>query len=420
LTNPFDSSVLRPVRDESYFKALRHRDDGRAWSVRLRPSRDAGKHEMAIALVDADGDPFERVRAFRSRGEAEAEAKRAEGEAIEAGFEPAPPWLEALDRMVMYWREEDPSFDAASLRARALATTKPSAREALEMLENFWALGDDLRSASRAAHDFFEERREAAWPALLLALRHPELGVAGRVAKLVADTSGPLAADGLEALFSMATKRGPRESSAWFEAWRELTRVDAPASDRALDAMPLEAPRLEQLIASNPGCRIFKFTNWDLSSAEPKPKLAVVPAKPRDASFLVECMWVRAIPGERCFTGMFLPERYCEYFYVFRNGRLVKRQYVDEDEWVPLVACEAPGKPWLYECPARPDFGLSVLREGMSHTSVRLGIALDLAPMLEQRGEFEEAIALYKAASKEEPTWGWLRENAERRPGSAS
>lgn len=405
------------MRDESYFKTLRHRDDGRAWSVRLRPARDEGKHEVAIGLVDTDGDPFERVRSFRSRGEAEADAKRALDEAIEEGFEPPPPWLEALDRMVMYWREEDPSFEAASLRARVLAMTKPSACEALEMLENFWALGDGFRSASRAAQDFFEERREAGWPALLLALRHPELGVAGRVAKLVADTGGPLAAEGLEALFSVATKRGPRESSAWFEAWRELTRVDAPASDRALDAMPSEDAYLEYLITSNPGCRIFRFTSWDLSRAEPKPKLAVVPAKPRDASYLVECMWVRAIPGERCFTGMFLPERYCEFFYVLRNGRLVKRRCIDEDEWVPLVACEAPGKPWLYECPARPDFGLRVLREGMGHTNVRLGIALDLAPMLEKRGEIEEATALYEAAAKEEPTWDWLRERAESRSG---
>jgi hypothetical protein len=401
------------MRDESFFKTLRHRDDGRAWSVRLRPSREEGKHEVVIALVDADGDPFERVRAFRSQGEAEAEAKRALDEATEEGFELAPPWIEALDRMVMYWREEDPSFDAASLRARVLATTKPSARETVEMLENFWASGDDVHAASRAAHGFFEEHREAAWPALLLALRHPELIVASRVAKLVADTNGPLAAEGIEALGSVATKRGPRESSAWFDAWRELTRVDGPASDRVLDAMPRESASLEHLIARNPDCRIFKFTRWDRSTAEPQPKLAVVPAKPRNASFLVECMWVRAIPGERCFTGMFMPERYCEFFYVLRGGRLVKRQYVDEDEWVPLVASEAPGKPWLYECPARPDFGLNVLREGMNHTNVRLGIALDLGPMLEKRGEIGEALALYEAAAKEEPTWDWLREKAE-------
>lgn len=50
----------------------------------------------------------------------------------------------------------------------------------------------------------------------------------------------------------------------------------------------------------------------------------------------------------------------------------------------------------------------------MSHTKVRLGIALDLAPMLERRGDIDEAIALYEAAASEEPTWEWLRETAER------
>lgn len=408
------------MRDETFFKTLRHRADGRAWSVRLRPPRAEGKLEVAIALVDADGDPFERVRSFRSQEEAKAEAKRALDEALEEGFEPAPPWLEALDRMVLYWREEDPAFDAASLEAQVLTATEPSPRETLEMLEKFWTLGDEFHSAARAAREFFEERREAAWPALLLALRHPELGVAAHVAKLVAGADGPLAARGLEALFSVATKRGTRESSAWFDAWRELTRVDPPASDRALEAMPRESSYLESLIASNPDCRVFKYTSWDLSRAEPKPKLAVVPAKPRDASYIVECLWARAIPGERCFTGMFLPERYCEFFYVFRNGRLAKRQYVDGDEWVPLVASEAPGKPWLYEYPAQPDFGFNVLREGMKHTSVRLGIALDLGPMLENRGEIEEAAALYEAAAREEPTWDWLREQAESLRGQSN
>ena len=65
-----------------------------------------------------------------------------------------------------------------------------------------------------------------------------------------------------------------------------------------------------------------------------------------------------------------------------------------------------------------PRVTTDVLREGMSHTNVRLGIALDLAPMLEKRGEIDEAISLYEAAANEEPTWGWLRENAESLRGS--
>ncbi len=398
------------MRDESFFKTLRHRDDGRPWSVRVRPARDGDPHEVVITLVDTDGDPFERARSLPSRTEAVADAERTLAEALEAGFEAVPPWRETLDRVALYWREEDPSFDAASLHARALAAG-PSAREAVEMLEQFWSSEGDTRVAARSARAYFEERREAAWPLLLLALRHPELMVANHVAVLVADAAGPLAVEATAALYSVATKRGPRESSAWFEAWRELTRVDEPASDRALDAMPRESAQVERMLAGSPDCRVFKFTRWDRAAAEPMPKRAVVPAKPRDASLLVEVMWVRALPGERCFTGMFLPERYCEFFYVLRHGRLAVRQYVDEDEWVPLVASEASGKPWLYECPARPDFGFGVLREGLKHTSVRLGIALDLGPMLEQRGEIDEAIALYEQALLEVPDWDWLRAN---------
>ena len=403
------------MRDQRTFRKLCHRDDGREWSIRVREPNEKGGADVVIRF-DVDGEPFERVRPFRSRDEAEREAQRVLDEALADGFEPAPPWLELLDLVMTYWRDDDPEFDAASLRAQVARAEGPSPREVLDIIEGLNHLGPEGEAAMTAAQSFLREHREVTWPALLLSLRHPELIVAQHVAAIVAGAGD---ASAVPALISVATRGGGRESSAWFEAFRGLLRVDEAAANAAMEAMPRESPSFERQIRDNPGCRIFALTGWSPLRVEPEPKLAIVPSIPRDRAYLVECMWVRARPGERCFVNMFMPERYCEHFFLYYEGRVVKAR-VDMDEYVPLVASEAPGKPWLYECPARPDFGFDVLREGLKIAKRKLGVALDLAPMLEKRGEISGAIELYEAALAEEPTWDWLREAIDRLRASPS
>lgn len=131
---------------------------------------------------------------------------------------------------------------------------------------------------------------------------------------------------------------------AWFEAWRRLTEIDEAAANAALESMPREYDSLERQIRDNPDCRVFAVTSWDWTRIEPMPKLAILPAKPSDRSYLVECMWTGAREGERCFVGVFMPERYCERFYVYHAGCVVKT-WVDADEYVPSSRPRSRGSP---------------------------------------------------------------------------
>lgn len=161
--------------------------------MRVRGAKDGARLTLRF---DVDGEPFERIRSYQSLEEAERAADSAIQEVIGDGFVQVPAWEELLERIVTYWREEDPSFDAATLRRGVLALVSPPAAAVMGAIENLsevWTRREDGSSVlewtperDEAAQEFLGKHFPATLPALVLAMRHPDGSAESKVASILA------------------------------------------------------------------------------------------------------------------------------------------------------------------------------------------------------------------------------------------
>lgn len=199
------------MRDQTLFRKLHHPADGRDWSARVHGARDGA---ALVLRFDVDGEPFERVRCYRTLDEATRAAHTVLAETLQDGFQPVAPWEELLDRMVTYWREEDPSFDVAPLRAEAIAAPDAIAiLDAIKRLSDVWVPQGDgsyrleyTFERHEAAATFLYQSLPASLPALILALRHPDPSAESRVEAILGKSPQPRA---LPAILSVLKHPAP-------------------------------------------------------------------------------------------------------------------------------------------------------------------------------------------------------------------
>lgn len=229
----------------SDWQTFRH-CDGRRWEVRLDDKR------VQLRGIAADGDTFERTRSFFSAAAAKQELTAMIAEQVADGFVDATvrealpayetDWQALLEQLVGFWKIDDPSFDAESLRAEVLAS--PNAQEIVEHIMGLagrWVIEVD---GSRVRHPEHRDDHElwladhavASMPALLLALRHPDHETLLRIESLLDQAGNPAA---LPALISVVLHRcaGPRSSHSPRDAIKRLIPSAPEMLDRLVEAL---------------------------------------------------------------------------------------------------------------------------------------------------------------------------------------
>ena len=193
------------------WRTFRH-PDGRTWEARV----EGTSVRLRISL---DGrERVERCRAFGDGAAAARQFATLVDEQIADGFaEVSPPvWRAFLDQLVEHWQQDDPTFDAASLRDRTLATTSPAASAIVEhvlALADRWVAQPD--GSLTLDMDYALDRQHVRWlehhgiaslPALLLALRHHDNTAQLAVEAIVGGLRTP---DALPALMSVLEHPSP-------------------------------------------------------------------------------------------------------------------------------------------------------------------------------------------------------------------
>lgn len=110
-------------------------------------------------------------------------------------------------------------------------------------------------------------------------------------------------------------------------------------------------------------------------------------------------------PMEDCYLDVSLPERISEHHLVLRDGAIVKGRgrRLSGGTIIPAVAIEKHAVYTLYLAKENPQFGIDVLRDGISHARDPVPIALDLAYVLRDAKRYKEAIDAFSVALERLP-----------------
>jgi tetratricopeptide (TPR) repeat protein len=105
-------------------------------------------------------------------------------------------------------------------------------------------------------------------------------------------------------------------------------------------------------------------------------------------------------PMEDCYLDVSLPERISEHHLVLRGGTIAKGRgrRLSGGTIIPAIAIEKHAVYTLYLATENPQFGIDVLREGISHARDPVPIALDLAYVLRDAKLYKEAIDAFSVA----------------------
>lgn len=108
---------------------------------------------------------------------------------------------------------------------------------------------------------------------------------------------------------------------------------------------------------------------------------------------------------EDCYLGVSLPERISEHHFVLRDGKIEKGRGTrfGGGTIIPAVAIEKHAVYTLYLAKQNPQFGIDVLRHGLSQARDPVPIALDLAYVLRDANRHDEAIEAFTAALERLP-----------------
>jgi hypothetical protein len=108
---------------------------------------------------------------------------------------------------------------------------------------------------------------------------------------------------------------------------------------------------------------------------------------------------------EDCYLDVSLPERISEHHFVLRDGKIEKGRgrRLGGGTIIPAVAIEKHAVYTLYLAKQNPQFGIDVLRRGLSQARDPVPIALDLAYVLRDANRHNEAIEAFTVALERLP-----------------
>jgi len=153
------------------------------------------------------------------------------------------------------------------------------------------------------------------------------------------------------------------------------------------------------------------YRHWVLSPVNiPILSASLLGVERLDGSFLVRGAIITAScekASTECFIMVTMPERIVDSTYLKVDGQIIERQglALPEGRAVPNIAIDGFGNYELYHVPGCPDYGIGVLRKGLSIAGESWAIANDLAYILRDEHRYEQAIDAFSLLIEKEPDY---------------
>ena len=125
-----------------------------------------------------------------------------------------------------------------------------------------------------------------------------------------------------------------------------------------------------------------------------------------EETFFVKAKQVYKDKTVDCFLGIVTPERIADFVIKLdKNNKAIIESFSDqENSVIPVVASDCFGDYELYYSKENPQFGIDILKDGLTKSSSKNVIAEDLGYILRDEERTQEAIEAFLISEQNEPS----------------